>query len=273
MYDSGLKVPMIIRYPDKARAGETDDQLISFIDFSPTTFSLAGIKPPAYLDGRAFAGHFESNSPRKYIHAAADRLDKERDMIRAVRDPQFKYLRNFKTDQGYYLPLTYREGISTMQELLRMRDAGELNEIQMQWFRESKSPEELFDTWKDPHQINDLAQDPAYSEKLAELRTECDRWMEDIDDKGSIPEGDLISSFWPDWEQPVTLNPEIVREGNLVTVGCPTPGANIVFQITTLAQESVPGKWEVYLNPVTLPDGGSLYVQAHRIGFKPSGDN
>ena len=157
-----------------------------------------------------------------------------------------------------------------MQELLRMRDAGELNEIQMQWFRDSKPAEELFDTWNDPHEINNLAEDPAYAEKLTELRTECDRWMKEIDDKGSVHEGDLITTFWPDWEQPLTSNPEMAQDGDQVTVACPTPGANIVFQITSPGQEPDPGKWEVYINPVRLPPGSSLSVQAHRLGFKPS---
>ena len=64
---------MIIRYPDKWRAGELDDQLISFVDFKSTTLS-AGIEPPEYVDGRAFVGKFQSSESRQYIHAAADRL-------------------------------------------------------------------------------------------------------------------------------------------------------------------------------------------------------
>ena len=82
LYESGVKVPLIIRYPDKARAGEIDDRLVSFIDFKPTILSLAGIEPPAYLDGRAFAGEFEAPSKRKYIHGAADRFDAQYDQIR-----------------------------------------------------------------------------------------------------------------------------------------------------------------------------------------------
>ena len=95
LYDSGIQVPLIIRYPGKWRAGEIDDQLISFVDFKSTTLSLAGIQPPSYVDGRAFVGEFADASPRTYIHAAADRFDNEYDTIRAVRDARFKYLRNY----------------------------------------------------------------------------------------------------------------------------------------------------------------------------------
>jgi len=47
LYDSGLRVPMIIRFPNQLFAGERDDRFISFIDFGPTALSMAGIKPPA----------------------------------------------------------------------------------------------------------------------------------------------------------------------------------------------------------------------------------
>ena len=134
LYDAGLQVPMIIRYPDKWRAGELDDQLISFVDFKSTTLSLAGIEPPEYVDGRAFAGKFQSSESRQYIHAAADRFDRQYDTIRAVRDERFKYLRNYYPERGYYLPLTYREQMPIMQELLRLKEQDALTEAQSQWF-------------------------------------------------------------------------------------------------------------------------------------------
>ena len=67
-------------------------------------------------------------------------------MIRAVRNKRFKYLKNFHPDRPYYLPVAFREKMELMQELLRMRDAGTLDEFQSQWFRTSKVEEELFDT-------------------------------------------------------------------------------------------------------------------------------
>ena len=84
-----------------------------------------------------------------------------------------------------------------MQELLRLRDAGKLTEYQAQWFRETKDEEELFDTQNDPHELHNLANDPQYADKLKELRAECDRWMEEIDDRGLVNEAELIAQMWP----------------------------------------------------------------------------
>lgn len=270
LYDSGMRLPMVIRYPDGKGAGTVDDQLISFVDLKPTLLSMAGIEPPAYLDGRAFEGKFESGQKRKYVHGAADRFDERYDMIRAVRDQRYKYLKNFRADQGYYLPVAYREQMPVMQELLRMRDNGELNEFQAQWFRENKDPEELFDTWNDPYELHNLADDPIYKEKLEELRAECTRWMEVIDDKGLMAEKEYIASIWPAGTQPRTEEPIIGRLDDRVGIHCNTEGASIGYQI--LRRDEELGKvWQVYSAPFSIDPGDRIVAMAHRIGYLASG--
>ena len=269
LYDAGLQVPMIIRYPDRWRAGELDDQLISFVDFKSTALSLAGIEPPEYVDGRAFAGEFQSSESRQYIHAAADRFDRQYDTIRAVRDDRFKYLRNYHPERGYYLPLTYREQMPIMQELLRLRDQDGLTEAQAQWFRESKPAEELFDTLADPHELTNLALDPAYNDNLLELRAELDRWLSGFDDKGMMPEPDLINEIWPGMEQPVTRSPTASRQYDRVVLSSLTPGANIGYQMLGPAEE-FGSTWQVYTEPLELLPGMRLIAIAHRIGYQPS---
>ena len=269
LYDAGLQVPMIIRYPDRWRAGELDDQLISFVDFKSTALSLAGIEPPEYVDGQAFAGEFQSSESRQYIHAAADRFDRQYDTIRAVRDDRFKYLRNYHPERGYYLPLTYREQMPIMQELLRLREQDGLTEAQSQWFRESKPAEELFDTLADPHELTNLALDPAYNDKLLELRAELDRWLSGFDDKGMMSEPDMINEIWPGMEQPVTSSPTASRQYDRVVLSSLTPGANIGYQMLGPAEE-FGSTWQVYTEPLELLPGMRLIAIAHRIGYQPS---
>ena len=271
LYDSGIHLPLIIRFPDQYRAGEIDDQLISFVDFKSTILSLAGIEPPTYVDGRAFLGEYAASTSRDYVHADADRFDSEYDTIRAVRDKRFKYLRNFNPEKPYYLPLTYREQMPVMQELLRMRDAGQLNETQAQWFRTSKEEEELFDTENDPYELNNLAGDTSYAEKLAELRNELDSWMSYIDDKGLMPEVDLINSMWPNSVQPTTLSPIASKAENdgAITLRSKTEGASIGYQILNDGEE-LGATWQIYQEPLAINEGQRLLVIAHRIGFTPS---
>lgn len=265
LYDSGLRLPMIVKYRDNRRAGEIDNQLVSFIDLAPTTFSLAGIEPPTYLQGQSFLGPYTAPAPRKFIHAAADRLDTEYDMIRAVKDRRYKYLKNFMPERGYYLKVAYRERMVAMQELLRLRDEGKLDEYQAQWFRNTKPGEELFDTWNDPHELNNLAGDPAYAAKLKELQNECVRWMDDIQDKGHLTETQLIESMWGSMEQPQTGAPVINNDDNgLTSISCSTLGGSIGYK-TSITDRA----WSIYKEPLAS-EIDTLIVKTHRIGYLPS---
>jgi len=269
LYDSGLEVPLIIRFPGAEYAGEVDDRLISFVDFLPTILSLAHIEPPEYLDGQAFLGPYRSTEDRKYIHAAADRFDENADMIRAVRDKRFKYLRNYHPESGYYLPLSFREQMAVMQELLRLREADQLNETQRLWFRESKPEEELFDCVNDPEELVNLAGAPEYAQVLAELRKECDRWMKEVDDKGFINEQEMVNQFWPGGKQPITPNPLISVEQGMISIGTEMEGSRIGYQIVN-STDSPSGHWEIFGEPIQLEDDQRLYAIAHRKGYLPS---
>lgn len=270
VYDSGLHTPLIIRFPKKQLAGSKDDQLISFVDFKPTLLSLAGIEPPSHLQGQAFMGKYVAQKQRQYIYGAADRFDAETDAIRALRDRRFKYIRNFRPEQGYYLPVEYRERIPTMQELLRLRDAGKLNAIQAQWFRESKPTEELFDCENDPHEINNIAGLPEYHEKLVELRLEMDRLIQEIGDQPNLPERELIDQLWGGSDkQPVTVNPIIKEIDGKLEISCATQGASIGYRIVT-GKKQVVTSWEIYENPIAIPQNAKLIVKAHRIGYLAS---
>lgn len=267
VYDAGLKVPMIVRFPNKSNSGTIDERLISFVDFAPTILTLAGITPPEYLQGQNFIG--ENSQERQYIHAAADRFDGMTDAIRAVRDSRFKYIRNYRPEQGYYLPVAYRERIPTMQELLRLRDNGQLDEIQSQWFRQQKPKEELFDCLNDPHELVNLSEKPEYQDKVIELRSEMDRWLAEIGDQPNLPERDLIDQLWNGAEeQLITANPVVVNSNGEIKLTCQTEGASIGYRVSDTTNTKSP--WKVYKRPFSIEDGVLLEIQAHRLGYKPS---
>lgn len=272
LYDSGLRVPMIVKWPDQRRAGQIDSTLFSFVDLAPTAFSLAGIELPDYLQGQAILGPAAA-PPRDYVFAASDRLDGIYDRIRAARDNRYKYLRNYYPERQYYLPVVYREQMNAMQSLLKGRDAGTLTDAQAQWFRKTKPQEELFDTHNDPHELQNLAEDPRYQEKLAELRGAMDAWIDRVGDLGAIPEIELVDRFWGGSPtQPITGRPQKSRDslGRFVLYS-KTPGAQIAYQLTPKGGE--PGPWLVYTDPLEYERGDTLRAVAHRIGYKESGES
>lgn len=270
LYDSGLKVPMIIRFPEKQFAGLRDERLLSFIDFAPTVLSLAGIKPKAYFDGRAFLGESRSDEERQYIFACADRFGPTTDNNRAVRDKQYKYIKYYHPKKPMFLHTPYRDQMPIMRELYRLRDEGQLTEAQAQWFRQTKPEEELFDVLADPHEINNIANDPKYAEKLKELREACEQWVKAIDDKNLGAEEALIKQFWPNMDQPATELPLVTKTAQMVSLSCPTAGASIGYKMVERGADPGTDNWNVYIKPFKPIPGKDLVVIAHRIGYSPS---
>ncbi len=276
VYDRGLRVPLIVRIPEKFRikgskpAGSTDDQLISFVDLAPTILSLANVALPAYLQGQAFLGAEQATAPRKYIFAGRDRMDTETDRVRAVGDGRYKYYRNFMPEKPYYQAIEFRYSIPMMMDILKLRDEGKLNDTQMLWFRKTKPAEELCDTQTDPNEFVNLVDNPAYKAKLAELRGQMDNWLKKVGDRSAEPEAVMLQNMWNGGtEPPKTADPELVVSDRTVRIRCATPGASIGYILKHGTDPET--TWRVY-GGETLPlqPGDSLRVVAQRIGYLPS---
>ncbi len=270
IYDSGLHVPFLIRFPDQSHAGTRVKDLVSFVDVPPTMLSLAGIEPPEYMHGKAFWGDYKEE-PRDYIFAARDRVDGHYDIRRMVRNHDYLYVRNYRPEVSAYQDVKFRYNLDIMNEMLRMRDEGKLNEDQMYWFRQTKQPEELYDVEKDPHQLNNIAADPQYEDVLEEMREVHENWMKEIGDKGLMSEKELVWSMWPGGIQPETEEPAISENSRLITITSETEGASIAYMINKNTPQ--PHKrWLLYHEPVVLNAGDTIFATAHRIGYKPSGE-
>jgi arylsulfatase A-like enzyme len=264
VYDSGIKVPLIVRLPDGRGAGTVTDELVSFIDFAPTTLSLAGLEVPEYMQGQVYLGE-EKAEPREYIYAFRDRMDPAPETIRAVRDKRYKYVRNYRPDLPYLGFIPYRDRAEMMQAIHELNDENKLGPEQWQFWAEKKPLEELYDTQNDPHEINNLASDPAHFEKLAELRQAHINFVEEHGDLGMIPETDLIRMLWPpDGEQPITAAPEVTVGEDSIQINSGTEGASIAYRFSE--NES----WKLYYEPIPLPDAEQIEAVAIRIGWKES---
>lgn len=269
IYDTGIHIPLIIRFPNKNLAGTVSDELVSFVDLAPTVLSLAGVSLPGYLQGQAFLGSQKSSVERKFVYAARDRMDSEYDMVRAVRDKRFKYIKNFQPEKPFVQNIQYRRQMDLMIELEKFANEGKLNEIQQLWFRKTKPAEELYDLQNDPYELNSLATDNAYSGKLGQLRAELESWMSFTEDKGFIPEKNWIRSFWPDFVQPATHPPLLLFDGTL-KISCSTPGASISWQLAGQGDAVDEAAWVLYDKPFNAGEGQKIYAVAERIGYKSS---
>lgn len=266
IYDSGLHVPFVIRFPDKAGAGTINARLVSFVDIAPTLLALAGAPIPDYMHGRDFLD--DTVSPRDYVHAARDRLDELPDRSRAVRDTRFKYIRNYVSDRPQLGPLYYRENIATMAEIRRLHRNGELTPVIAAYVENARPAEELYDLATDPDEVSNVVDDPAYREALERLRAELDRWLEAVGDLGVMSEADMIGRMWPDGVQPQTVIPDIGFEcGNgraTVVLRAVTPGSSLGWRIA--GSEG----WSLYTSPQPVDPGTAIEAKAIRYGFRES---
>ena len=193
-YDSGTRVPLIVRVHEKykslatdAPSGSTDDRLLNLIDLGPTVLSLAGVNIPEGLSGQPFLGGVQSPD-RVFIYGARDRIDERFDMVRSVRSRDFRYVRNLMPWHSALQHVAYGEQNATLTEWRRLVAAGKLAPRFTQWFESPHGAEELYDLNSDPWEMVNLAQELAHAATLRALSEECDRWQLECRDAHLLPE-------------------------------------------------------------------------------------
>lgn len=189
-YDSGLNVPLIIRWPKTSpppkhfKPGGVDDRLIVAIDLAPTMLGLTGASKLPKTQGEIFLGD-RSGPPRRYVFGARDRCDETVFRFRTVRDVRYRYIRNFTPDRPFLQPNEYKEKQYPVWNLLKeLCAAGQLTPAQAALCAPSMPEEELYDLRTDPHEIHNLAKSPRHQHVLKRLRAALEKWIEQTNDQG-----------------------------------------------------------------------------------------
>jgi arylsulfatase A-like enzyme len=211
LYDEGIHIPFIVRGPG-ITAGKIRADLIEHIDMGAASLALAGIEIPRHVQGRnILAADYEH---RDATFAARDRADETVDHIRSVRTDRWKYIRNFLPQRPHLQPNNYKDHKRCLIALRSAREAGLLDAVQQQLFAPTRPAEELYDLSADRWEIRNLSADPAHATTLTALRARLDRWMEETNDRGRMPEP--VAQYESDMEaylggKAAGRNPEIER--------------------------------------------------------------
>jgi len=271
-YDTGTRVPLMVRFGDQRRAGETDPRVVQFVDFGPTVLSLCGVKPDRRLDGVPFLGKHGRKGPG-FAYSHADRFDAVYDRQRSVSDGRYRYVRNFVTDQPYLIANAYRERIPMTKDLYALRGRADVPAAQWQMAALQRPVEEFYDSQSDPWETANLMDAPEHQERIQKLRAELQRWMKSTKDLGFVlPESKLVREhIWPPaGEQPTTpkarLQEEVGSAASRVTLACDEPGASIGYRVLP-AKKGAP--WQVYREPFAVWGRQRIEVVTHRIGWRP----
>ncbi len=210
LYEGGIQVPLIIRWPGHLQTNTVNNDLVSLIDLGPTCLKLAGIDIPNHMHGIDFLS--SSIAKREFIVAARDLSTRNLDRIRCIRTKRFKYIRNFMPEKAY-LPFNhyhaYRYPVRTLLKVLEKKDA--LPPEQARLLQPTKPKEELYDLKTDPFELHNLARKDEYQDKLYEMQSILDAWIVRTDDQaekggfGATSMEELIAmrdqKYKPLWEK------------------------------------------------------------------------
>ena len=286
LYDGGIRVPLIVRWPGQVEAGSICQDLVSLIDLGPTVLSLSGVERPRHLQGQPFLGP-KAEEKREYIFAARDRFDEAYDMVRAVRDKRYKYIRNFYPEKPYLLWIPYRNRHPILEEMWRLHRLGELEGPQNQMFQRGRPSEELYDVESDPFETTNLARETQHRVTLLRMRGVLEDWRKEFDRFGDISEEEMVSRWYPGGEQPITAAPTLIplndsftgveaaNQGGdfngpvLLQIHCATHGASIGYTMEAGGFTH----WNLYTDPLVLPTGKTMIrTKAIRIGYRESAE-
>lgn len=202
IYESGTHVPLVVRIPENFRhlvdgeRGTREQAFVEFVDFGATVLNLAGVELPSGIDGKPFLGAgvtAEDLKSRNETLAYADRFDEKYDLVRAIRKGRFQYIRNYQPYLPDGLENIYRYKMLAFKEWKSLFRAGKLEGPAARFFQPKQS-EELYDVIDDPHQVNNLADDPQHRETLEMLRGRLTERLKSLPDLSFYPESFLVKN-------------------------------------------------------------------------------
>lgn len=189
LYDAGIRVPLIVVWPEKIAPKSTTAAMVQWIDLLPTFLELGGGKASGDLDGRSFASVLRDpkseHRDRIFTTHTGDGYRMNVYPIRSVRTRDWKYIRNLHPEYQHHSHISRAAGKDGLTYWNSWVAAGAKNLdaaaiVQRHMVRPR---EELYDLAADPHEQRNLANDPAQAERLKSLSAELDGWMKQQGDQ------------------------------------------------------------------------------------------
>ncbi len=216
LYDEGLHIPLLMRWPGHVRPGAVREELACSLDICATILDVAKVKPPVPLHGMSLFD--DAIKQRKYIFAARDKMDDTHDAMRSIRANNYRLILNLMPARAWCQYNRYKEAQYPLLALMNVMNLkGQLTPVQAAFMAPHKPKVELYDTRKDPDMVHNVADDPDYASVRKELLATLDNWRKNvIHDKGvseefrkggwpatyptrSLQEWEAILELWKPW--------------------------------------------------------------------------
>jgi arylsulfatase A-like enzyme len=209
LYDHGVRQPMAVRWPARAKGGRVVDDFVSLPDVAPTFLEAAGLQVPADMTARSFLDVL--------VSGRAGRADPKRDRVvvgrerhhggarpgclgypmRALRTHEFLYIRNFIPDRWPAGdPPGYEDcdGGPTKKFMIEHKDDPKVAPLFELCFGK-RHREELYDCKKDPHQLKNVAADAAYAEDKKRMAADLEKYLTETQDPRVTGGGEKFDEY------------------------------------------------------------------------------
>jgi uncharacterized sulfatase len=218
LYDLGTHVPLALRWPSATAGRRVLEDFVSLQDLAPTFLEAAGLQATPAMTGRSLLPLLRSKESGR-IESARDHVltGKERHAwvrkgglgypCRAIRTCDYLYIRNFKPDrwpaghpvdggEPYYSNRAYGDvdDCPTKTYMMEHRDAPAMRRLFESAF-EKRPGEELYDLRKDPDQIHNVADDPAYASVKQTLSAQLMTELRASGDPRATGQGDIFDRY------------------------------------------------------------------------------
>lgn len=256
VYDSGVRVPLIVRHPDGRGAGTVSRDLFSGIDLAPSILKLAGMQPMAWMQGRDRLSA-QPDAPAAFVFSIQNRVGTVLERARAVRDGRFLFIRN-ETPETRLMDLA-RKG-AFYDAVAGESGAPSLGPNQTN----PRAEVELYDLRADPHQLRNLAGDPGRLAELQRLSAALAAFNAATPDLSTASTQELRDRFIPAGLTPAAAPPVVREDDGQIIMEALTPGSAILWR------EDEKDAWKLYRAPIGVPERGKLVARASRYGFRDS---
>ncbi len=186
-YDNGLQSAMIVRWPGKVKEGAVSDAMVEYVDVTPTFVDAAGLEPASDFDGRSFvdvlAGKADQHKEFVFGAMTTRGIINGNDCypIRSIRSRTHKLIVNLQHDQKFTNACTKSDEFVSMAQAASDGNQHAAELVKRYHYR----PEiEFYDLAVDPLEMNNLADDPKYADRIASMRKRLGVWMDQQGDRG-----------------------------------------------------------------------------------------
>ncbi len=184
MYDETLRMPLLIRYPKRIKAGSRSGAIVNNVDFPATIIDMAGGKVPDYMQGDSFKEilYNDGKEPEGWKQASYYRYWMH--MAHMHNNPAHFGIRTKDYKLIFFYGIDHEERTAEQKFTKEMQDNKDSSTWEVSSFPEMQTPAgwELYDMKNDPYEMNNIYGDPRYAEIIKQLKADLKKLREDLNE-------------------------------------------------------------------------------------------